>query len=105
MTTDTDRLNFYTDILIPRLNNSTTFLGNVDFPDNFKASARGYNQIFVDPTTNTEKKFLIFGEVATEECGTKLGAIGNHYQGSMKYDNTVCLPTYHPLSFSLTTWY
>lgn len=91
MTTNTDRLDFYTHVLEPRLQNSATFLGNIDFPNDFKATARGPNQIFVDPTTNAEKTFLIFGEIATAERGTKLGAIGNHYQGPMKYDNTVCL--------------
>ena len=91
MTTNTDRLDFYTHVLEPHLQNSATFLGNIDFPNDFKAAAHGPNQIFVDPTTNAEKTFLIFGEIATAECGMKLGAIGNHYQGPMKYDNTVCL--------------
>jgi hypothetical protein len=97
MTTDTDRLDFYTHDLEPHLKSSTTFLGNLDFSVNFKAQDRNRNQIFVDPTTNTEKTFLIFGEVATAERGTKLGAIGNHYQGGMKSDNTVCLLTFYLL--------
>jgi len=93
-----DRPDFYTHELVPRLNESTTFLGNIEFPHHFKPYARGLNQIFVDTATNNEKTFLIFGEVATAERGTKLGAIGNHYQGSMKYDNTVCFPTYYLLA-------
>ena len=95
MATDNDRLEFYTHNLIPFLKNSKTFLGSVDFPDHFKALPCGTNQIFVEPGTNTEKRFLIFGEVASAERGTKLGAIGNHYHGSMKYDNMVFFPTYY----------
>jgi hypothetical protein len=75
--------------LIPYLNNSITFLGNVDFPHHFKPSTRSPNQIFIDPTNNNEKTFLIFKEIATAERGTKLGVTGNHYQGSMKYDTKV----------------
>jgi len=105
MTTDTDNLEFYTRVLAPHLNKSATFLGNIDFPDDFKPYARGRNQIFIDPNTNKEKTFLIFGEVATANHGTKIGATGNHYQGPMKYDNTVYFPMYYLPSIHLSRYH
>jgi hypothetical protein len=78
--------NFYTTDVVPRLDRSPTFLGNCEFPKDFNITTRGDshldNQTFSDPNTKRERKFLLFGEVACAERGTKLGAQGNHYSAS-----------------------
>lgn len=78
--------NFYTNDVVPRLDKSPTFLGNCEFPKDFTITTRGDNhldnQTFSDPNTQRERKFLLFGEVASAECGTKLGAQGNHFSGT-----------------------
>jgi len=87
--------NFYTTDVVPCLDGSSSFLGNCEYLKDFFPSTRGdghlASQNFLDTTnTNREKTFLIFGEVASAERGTKLGAQGNHYQGSGRYNETVC---------------
>jgi len=77
---------FYTTYVVPRLDKSPTFLGNCEFPKHFIITTRSDNhldnQTFADPTTQRERTFLVFGEIASAERGTKLGARGNHYSGS-----------------------
>ena len=90
---------FYTNDLVPRLDESPTFLGNCEFLKHFYISTRNDNhldnQTFLDPNTKREKTFLVFGEIASTEHGTKIGAQGNHY--SAPY-NTVRSFPYHLLS-------
>lgn len=40
------------------------------------------NQMFSDLNTQCKRKFLLFREVASAKCDTKLGAQGNHYSAS-----------------------
>ena len=83
---------FYTNDVVPRLNQSPAFLGNCKFLKHFNITTWGDshldNQTFLDPNTKCKWKFLVFGEVASAERGTKLGAQGNHYSASA---NEVCL--------------
>ena len=85
--------NFYTDDVVPHLDGSPSFLGNSEYLKDFYCSTRGdghlASQNFLDPNTDREKTFLVFGEVASAERGTKLGAQGNHYQGSGRYNEAV----------------
>jgi hypothetical protein len=76
---------FYTNHVVPRLANSPTFLGNSEFPKHFVITTKGIdhldNQTFSEKNTKRERKFLVFGEVASAEYGTKLDARGNHFAG------------------------
>jgi len=90
MNTQTDMQgiqNFYTNDVVPHLDKSPTFLGNCEFPKDFNITTRSDNQLdnqtFSDPNTKRERKFLLFGEIASAERSTKLGAQGNHYSASM----------------------
>jgi len=78
--------NFYTNHVVPCLDKSLTFLGNCEFTKHFTITTQSDNhldnQTFMDPNTQRERKFLLFGEVASAECRTKVGAQGNHYSGS-----------------------
>ena len=103
---------FYTNNVVPRLEQSSTFLGNSEYEKDFYSSTRGHghlaSQSFLDPSTNREKTFLIFGEVATADHGTKLGAQGNHFQGSGRYNEAVRhslllpFPSFNKRLFSLS---
>jgi len=81
---DFNLLKFYINDLIPDLINLGSFLGNIDFPKDFYVQVLPGllgNHSHLDPNTDQEKSFLIFGEVASLESGTKLSATGNHFKG------------------------
>jgi hypothetical protein len=73
---------FYTSDLIPDLAELKSFLGNLEYVDDFYTQTHeGKNHTHHDTKTHHEKSFLVFGEVSSFESGTKLSATGNHYKG------------------------
>jgi hypothetical protein len=81
---DVERHLFYTTELIPELAETPSFLGNLDYPDDFYTHVHDGqlgNHSHHDSETHNEKSFLVFGEVASFDSGTKLSATGNHYKG------------------------
>lgn len=79
----TDRETLITDSIIPQILPMTSFLGNLDFPDNFRQyqADRTSNYAFREARSDDVQLVVLFGEVAPYLHGTKLGAIGNHYRG------------------------
>ena len=71
------------DIVVPQIISMKSFLGNLDFPENFRQyqPERTSNYAFREVGKNDVQLVVLFGEVAPFLHGTKLGAIGNHYRG------------------------
>lgn len=83
--TESDNRQYYTDYIVPLLATSSTFLGNCDHGKDFYCALQRQDQLanhtYISTSTQQEINFLVLGEVAGFQRGTKLNAQGNHYAG------------------------